>query len=207
MAGSRGAGRGRPGRGWRQPPRASPNGRGRNGALPSGDRRGRPCLCGREAAVRVLRAARRPRLGGARAGGRDRARPRPARARRRQARRRARDRTGVRSGPRRRDAGPVRPRLRAGSRRLHRQPAAGPRCPGAADRGRSSRRRRLLRARSHLKSRCGRDPGRGRAAAARTARAAGRRARERRSSATAGCPRSARSPAPRGPSTWAACAS
>ncbi len=96
------------------------------GALPRRDRRRRARLRGRQAPARLLRAPRRSRLGGARAGRRDRARPRPARARRRQARRRPGHRARLRAGARGRDARPVRARRRASAR----TPSPPTRCSG-----------------------------------------------------------------------------
>ena len=92
--------------------------------LPRPDRARRPRLRRGQAPARLLRAPRRPRLGGAGGGLRRRPRGRPAGRRRRQARRRPGHRRRLRAGAGRRDADALGPGRRARRRRLHRQPAA-----------------------------------------------------------------------------------
>ena len=115
----------------------------------------RPGLRRGQAAARLLRAARRARLGGARsASSRTRASAGPARARRRQARRRRRHRRRLRPGAGRRDADAVR-RRSPGSAPT---PSPSTRCSGATRSSRSSTRRAAagagrVRARAHVATR------------------------------------------------------
>ena len=176
------------------------HGRGRGRALPGGDRRGRARVRGREAAARLLRAARaRPagrRSSGRAAIARDHGLLVIADGKRGDvpvtAAAYAQALVGETPGP----YGAV-PRPRRG--RLHRQPAARPRRARAADRGGGGSRRRLLRARPHLEPRRGRAPGR---AASRRCTSGSRgwsTSSASTSSATAGSRSWARSPAPREP--------
>ena len=112
----------------------------RSRALPLADRARRPGLRRGQAPARLLRAPRRPGLGGAGRGLRCGPRSRPADDRRRQAWRRPGHRRRLRAGAGRRDPDPVGSGRGARRRRVHRQPAARPRRAGAAGRGGGERR-------------------------------------------------------------------